>query len=1264
MKRFLFLLLSILISVGIHAQDVDSKKSAFIKYYEEEQYEQAIAIGTELLNEMGEMSKDNEDYLNILSKLADCYFYNGETERAIELDTQTLELSKKLFGEEHPSYANSLNDLAVYYSDLGDHGKAIDLGTQAMEIRKRVLGEEHPLFIISLNNLASYFSDIEDYEKAIEYGTQIAEIQKKVQGEEHPDYATALFDLAGYYYDLGDYETALALYTQALSIRKKSLGEEHLDYANSLSNLASCYYEIGDYSKAIEPETKAMEIYKKALGEEHSDYVSSLSSLALYYKHLSDYEKAIDLGNQALLIRKKILGEEHADYVNSLNILAQAYKGDGDYSKAIELGIQALKIHKKISGEDSHYAILLNNLANSYEGSGDYLKALELGTEALQVRKRLLGEEHPDYAKSLACVSRCYLGLGEYAHALELGTQALEIQKRTLGSDHPEYAISLDNISACFAALGNYDEAIKLGTEALEMTKNVLGKEHRDYAVSMVNLAAYYANLGNYSEAIKLCAQATDILKNELGSEHIVYAESLSRLADYNDFIGNYDEAIRLGTESADILGKQLGNKHPDYASLLMCLASYYFHINYYHESIQLNKKALKIVKKNQGTDNLDYAMLLNNLANDYSGLGKYIKAIPLLKESLEIRKKLYGIDHPLYANALNNLACAYMDQGNIEEAIRLGTIALKIYEESNEKSFDDKFALFLTNLSYWHYIISNKGQAVSLIKEYLQLVRDNILSNFLGLTANERLMYWDKYNYHFSYYAPMVIIHSNLPDAASILYDNISLFAKGLLLTTELEISKLIEESGDTESLQLYSKLRRNREVLNEQFSMTIDEREIDCDSMEYVITSLERQLAFRVKEIGDYTKNLSITWQDVQSKLNKNDIAIEFLSYPENDSTTVYVALTLCQNDTAPVLTRLFTELEMEEASGEDGTYQTSTADSLIWEPLASRLEGKSHIYFSGSGMLHNVGIEYLPSMEGKECFRLSSTRELVTHLPAASLKSASLFGGIDYDTTYAAVMGSAPRYVKDYYAMNAVPGQKRGGFDYRTMRYGVQPLPYALTELKEISSMLTSNGISCDTLTGLLASEESFKALSGQRKSLLHIATHGFYYDIEEADNMSDHIRMMLIGDERPSNFEDQSLLRCGLCFAGANQILQDSLPPNGQDDGILNALEIAQTDLRGLDLVVLSACQTALGDIDYGEGVFGLQRGFKKAGAQSILMSLWEVDDEATHLLMTEFYKNWISGLSKYAALRQAQSVVKEKYPDPKYWAAFILLDALD
>ena len=1234
MIRLLILLITICLSAGMHGQDIDSLKVAsFFQYYENDQYEQAITIGTELLNEMGTASKNNEDYLNVLSILADCHYYCDEIERAIELGVQAVELSRNIFGEEHPDYATALNDLARYYYDYGDNEKALMLYTQALKIRKKILGEKHL------------------------------------------DCAYSMCNLAGCYDELGNYSKAIELGTEAMDIFKKELGKEHPDYLSSLGNLAIYHDKFGEYKEALELNKQVVKIKEKVLGEEHPDYASSISSLAINYSHLGDYKRAIELGQQALNIRKKTLGEEHLDYANSLNNLAKAYEGLGNYSKAIELGTQALKIVKKNLGEEHpRYAIYLNNLASAYGNMGNYTKAIELGTQSLVIRERTSGIEHPDYARSLSLLATCYYDLGDYATALEYETQAMEILKKVLGTDYPDYALSLNGISGCYAALGNYDEAIRLGNEALETTKNVFGSEHRNYAISMLNLSSYYSEIGNYSEAIKLGAQATDILKNVLGPEHISYAMSLSRLADYYDHIGNYDEAIQLGEESLDIIKTQLGVKHPDYASSLISLASYYYHINYYHESIQLNKEALKIVKKYQGTDNLNYAMLLNNIANDYMGLGKYKKAIPLLKKTLEIRKILYGTYHPLYANSLNNLACAYKDKGDTGEAIRLGTIAVNISKDLNKDNhyYDNKSIFFLANLSFWQYEVGNNEDAVALIKEYLQLVRNDILTTFLGLTANERLMYWGQYNYNFSDYAPKVIIDSSLPDAASILYDNISLFAKGLLLTTEVEITKLIQESGDTEALQLYSELQRNRKVLSEQYSKTLDESNIDCDSLEHVTAYLERELASRVKEIGDYTQNLSITWRDVQSKLGENDIAIEFLSYPENDSITAYVALTLCKNDSAPTLTPLFTNLQLIDVASDDDTYQNVAADRLIWGTLAPRLERKSHVYFSAAGMLHNIGIEYLPSMEGKDCYRLSSTRELVTHKPSEGGKSATLFGGIDYDATYASLRSTAKNepsatYLADN-TMTIPVGLNRGGFNYSTMRgtrYSVSRLPHSKTEIQEISAFLKKNGFfvqDCDTIR---ATEGSFKALSGQRKSLIHISTHGFYYDEDEAENKAKHMRMMLMGENRPTNIEDQSLLRCGLCFAGANQAFTgDSLPADGQDDGILNALEIAQMDLRGLDLVVLSACQTALGDIIVGQGVFGLQRGFKKAGANSILMSLWEVDDEVTSKFMIEFYRQWTSGKTKMEALKMAQSVIKQEYQDPRHWAAFILLDALD
>ena len=706
--------------------------------------------------------------------------------------------------------------------------------------------------------------------------------------------------------------------------------------------------------------------------------------------------------------------------------------------------------------------------------------------------------------------------------------------------------------------------------------------------------------------------------------------------------MGEYEEAIQVLGEASIIYKTVYGLENHHHAAMLSALSACFCELGNYDEAIRLGTEALEIVKRTLGIEHPDYGSMLANIANYYHSVGNDDEAIRLGTEALEIVNRTLGIEHPYYGNTLGNLAGYYRTLGNYDEAVRQ-------------------------------------------LNTYVQVVRKNVFSNFTGLTANERQMYWNQYKFVINEWMPRVVVNSGAPSSSSILYDNVALFAKGLLLSTELEMSKLIQESGDDEAEQMYSELRQNRQILNAQYSKPIAERYFNCDSLEKVSNELERKLGSRVQEFGDYTQNLRITWKKVQEKLDDSDIAIEFLSYPENDSTTAYVALTLCQNDTAPLLTPLFTSSLLKEVTGADSTYQNAAADSLIWGPLSSRLEGKSRIYFSAAGMLHRIGIEYLPSMEGKKCYRLSSTRELVTHKPSEGIKSATLFGGIDYDATYASIKSSAPSSTPGdpsaiLYAENTEFGPiiykqgGRGGLDeynsMRTMRYSVRPLPGSRKEIQAVSALLKESSFNvqdCDTITRNQASEESFKELSGQRRSLIHISTHGFYYDTIDAKNKGEHLRMMLMGDDRPSRSEDKSLLRCGLCFAGANQFLREMKnPADGQDEGILNALEIAQTDLRGLDLVVLSACQTALGDVVNGEGVFGLQRGFKKAGTRSILMSLWKVDDDITQLLMTEFYRAWTSSpkMTKTAALKAAQEKVKEKYPNPHDWAGFILLDALD
>ena len=287
----------------------------------------------------------------------------------------------------------------------------------------------------------------------------------------------------------------------------------------------------------------------------------------------------------------------------------------------------------------------------------------------------------------------------------------------------------------------------------------------------------------------------------------------------------------------------------------------------------------------------------------------------------------------------------------------------------------------------------------------------------------------------------------------------------------------------------------------------------------------------------------------------------------------------------------------------------------------------------------------------------YRISSTRELSRrHDNAAADRNMSVvYGGITYDAA-----------IKDPVAAVASESESEPlSRDVRGAIGKVAYLPATKVEAESIADILgkEGKGTTIRLVTGAEGTETSFKALNGQQLRIAHISTHGFY-DKSHA-KASDNPAMFILEQQ---DTEDKALARSGLLFAGASNTLQGKKAANGTDDGILTAQEISAIDLRGLNLVALSACQTAQGEIR-GDGVFGLQRGFKKAGANTILMSLWKVDDEATCLLMTEFYRNWIvKGKTKHDALEQAKQTVrshKEKgWNHPQYWAAFILLDGLD
>lgn len=1005
--------------------------------------------------------------------------------------------------------------------------------------------------------------------------------------------------------------------------------------AETMYQLARQYNWIGEYTKALEFAEKAAEIKRELYGDEHPEYAKCLCNLANYYSNIGDYQKAIEIGTEALVIRKKALGTEHADYAESLGNIALYYYYIGDYTKSIELGTEALEITKNVLGtENSDYAITLDNLAMSFYDLGNHAKAVELGTKSLEIQKKISGKINYDYALSLSNLASYYADMGNNSKAIELGTEALEIREKVLGTEHPDYAFSLSNLANYYSNAGNFIKAIELGTKALEIREKVLGAEHPDYAISLNNLAAYYCDLGDYRKAIEIYTQALKIFEKNFGSEHSNYALSLSNIGSCYGELGDYSKAIELCSKALEIKEKVLGAEHPDYAISLQNLGKYYHDLEDYDKSIKICKQALSIIEKAFGEEHPLYATLLNTISANYCDLGDFNKAIELATRELEIRKKILGQKHPKYSFSLKELATYYF-------------------------------------FSY------NYDKSIPYLTEAINIDRNHILSLFSNITTAQRQHFWDTKKYEFSTLLPNFVLKSSNPEYTISLYDNSCLFSKGLLLTTETEMHKLIQESGDKKTLQKFEELRNTRLWLNSLYEVPAAERSVSTDSLEKVAEQQEAELIEISKTYGDFMHNLKITWKDVQGKLGDKDIAIEFLSFPllRNDS-TIYIALTVKKGYDSPHCITLFEKNQIDNIKEH---YKSSETSRLVWKPLAEELNGIENIYFSPSGVLYNIGIESLPDWEDNgnllnerlNFYRLSSTRELAITEKDHESTGAVVYGGIKYDTDIA-LMGAPDNSRHNILAFN------RGfSIDSLGMR-GTKCdfLPGTLYEAECVDSVLNTSHISVTLITGTDATESSFKALSGARNRILHIATHGFYWNEIDAElaNMNQNLYFLQMGDNARSYIEDKAMTRSGLLFSGAQNTFNGVEIPEGVDDGVLTASEISQLDLRGLDLLVLSACQTGLGDVT-SEGVFGLQRGFKKAGAKSIIMSLWEVNDAATQDMMTQFYKILSTGKSKHKAFLQAQQYVKAHDADYSYrssrmrnerphFAAFIMLDAID
>ncbi|MCC6411051.1 MAG: CHAT domain-containing protein, partial [Saprospiraceae bacterium] len=330
-----------------------------------------------------------------------------------------------------------------------------------------------------------------------------------------------------------------------------------------------------------------------------------------------------------------------------------------------------------------------------------------------------------------------------------------------------------------------------------------------------------------------------------------------------------------------------------------------------------------------------------------------------------------------------------------------------------------------------------------------------------------------------------------------------------------------------------------------------------------------------------------------------------------------------------------------------------------NLIWRPLDSLLRGVKTVYFAPSGLLHRVSFGALPINSKKvlankyELHQLGSTRSLVvnTPQPVPQNYSAAVFGGVQYDRKPKTADSTASEITDN--RLWTYIDRPRGGVDK-----GFEYLPGTQREIDLLEKALQHNKVLVQTHTGTAATEEALKALGHDTvlsPDILHIATHGFFFpDPEQRQEQQ-------LGEENAFKWNENPLFRSGLAMAGANTAWRGEPTPGNLEDGIATAYEISHLNLSNTKLVVLSACESGLGDVKGSEGVYGLQRAFKMAGADYLLVSLWQVPDQETAEFMEVFYKHWLGGKTVNGAFTKAQKKMRKKYKEVYKWGAWVLVE---
>ncbi len=963
-------------------------------------------------------------------------------------------------------------------------------------------------------------------------------------------------------------------------------------------------------------------------------------------KFFSDQKKS----DTAIIFHKKarvILLKDSAvsESLNyTINRIADLYLSLNEYDSALIYYLEAREIIEKLYGkENATYAVNSNFLGRVYLEKGQYKKAEYYFVEFREIRALVFSKESIQYASSCNNLANLYSTIGEFNKAEPLYLEALIIREKKLGKDDPDYAQSCNNLSDMYRNTSQYDKAEPLALLAKDIRMKRMGKEDQTYAISCTNLANLYRDMGQFSKAEQLYIEAKQIREKLFSKESTIYAASCNILADLYGYTGQFDKAEMLYKEALQIREKKLGKDHRDYAQSCNNLAEVYLNLAFYEKAAIFAEQAKAIWEQTLDSDDPALAVNNNILGKVYGVLGKFKQAENCFLQARELLQKKFAESHPYFISNSLGLANTYWNLQQITKASSFYTQAFNAQYSQLNKIFE------FTN--------ENEKQL--------------FLKNVNGSPDEFQ-------SFNFKAYP-----HSNAGEAYTV-----SLLSRNLILSATRQQRQLIYQSGDTalkKEFDIWVNLKQQLASLsvhaNESHqynSHAIEARENQVKFLQEKVDSIEKNL---VRSSAIFNKSQQkISWKKIQASLTSSEASIEFISFRYYNGShwtdsVFFAAIILRKDQRGPQLVPLFEKRQLDSLlkvqnisnTFSRGVRMDINAQSLngiyklVWKPVEKYMANIKKIYFAPTSDLYKIPFAALSIDSTRflgdkyELVQLNSTASIIDRHQEFLNKAdkLKLYGGIKYDADSLTMVNATSVYYNTSVGSGSLPeiAERDTGFQY---------LPGTEDEVRGIEKSAMLAGFNVSLLLGIDATEESFKSMAGKASpSVLHVATHGFFFPDQKNDKT----------DSTPQLFETNGagfkqsgnpLFRSGLLFAGANNTWRGK-PIAGIDDGILTAYEVSDMYLANTKLVVLSACETALGDIMGSEGVYGLQRAFKMAGVQNLVMSLWQVPDKETSEFMKVFYRNIFNKESISKAFYLTQIYMKRIYRhEPYKWAAFILV----